>query len=116
MRDAIILLVGLAMVSPTVAVAQAAPIGRLPVLTLPPAGVGSCRNDPVTPALQRAGITRLVSFQSTDSSGHRLISLGMRGDGGAVMLMATMGTVEGRRGESESVNVFDAALRRRCRL
>jgi hypothetical protein len=48
----------------------------------------------------------LVSFQSSDSSSHRLVSLGMNAKGGAVMLMAMMGTERGRRRESESVNVF----------
>ena len=107
MRHAVIFLaVALATGAPTSGVAQAARVGRLPVLELPAPGVGTCRKDPVTAALQREGVTRLVSFQSSDSSSHRLVSLGMNATGGAVMLMAMMGTEQGRRGESESVNVF----------
>ena len=109
MRHGVVLLaVALATVAPTSGDAQAARVGRLPVLELPAPGVGSCRNDPVTAALQREGVARLVSFQSSDSSSHRLVSLGMNAKGGAVMLMAMMGTDQGRRGESESVNVFFA--------
>jgi hypothetical protein len=107
MRHGVILLmVALATVEPTPGDAQAARVGRLPVLELPPPGVGTCRNSPVTAALQHEGITRLVSFQSSDSSSHRLVSLGMDAHGASVMLMAMMGTEQGRRGESESVNVF----------
>ena len=100
---------------PTSGRAQAARVGRLPVLELPPPGVGSCRNDPVTAALRQGGIARLISFQSSDSGRHRLVSLGMNANGGSVMLMAMMGTDQGRRGETESVNVFfgtDGAITR----
>jgi hypothetical protein len=96
----------LSILAPSAAEAQAARVGRLPVLELPPAGVGTCRSDPVTPALQREGIARMISFQSSDSSGHRLISLGLNVKGASVMLMAMMGTEQGRRGETESVNAF----------
>jgi hypothetical protein len=107
MRHSVILLaVTLATVTPASGDAQAARVGRLLVLELPSPGVGTCRNDPVTAALRREGVTRLVSFQSSDSSSHRLVSLGMNAKGGSVMLMAMMGTDQGRRGESESVNVF----------
>jgi hypothetical protein len=107
MRHAVLCLaVAIATVASTSGAAQAARIGRLPVLEVPTPGVGSCRSDPVTAALQREGITRLVSFQSSDSSRHRLVSLGMNAKGGSVMLMAMMGTDQGRRGESESVHVF----------
>jgi hypothetical protein len=86
--------------------AQAARVGRLPVLELPRRDVGSCRNDPAPAALQRQGIARLISFQSSDSSRHRLVSLGTNAKGGSVLIMAMMGTDQGRRGESESVKVF----------
>ena len=107
MRHGIVALtIVITMVAPTSSDAQAVRVGRLPVLELPPPGVGSCRNDPVTPPLQREGITRLISFQSADSSRHRLMSLGMNARGGSVVLMAMMGTNQGRRGETESVSVF----------
>ena len=101
-----VLAVALTMIAPTSSEAQAARVGRLPVLELPPADVGKCRNDPVNAALQRGGIARMVTVQSADSGSHRLISLGVNAKGGAVMLMASMGTSQGRRGESESVSVF----------
>jgi len=104
-----VLVVALATIAPAAGRAQAARVGRLPVLDLPPAGVSTCRNDPVNAALERAGIARLVSLQSADSSSHRLVSLGVNAKGGAVMLMASMGTSQGRRGESESVSVFLAS-------
>jgi hypothetical protein len=75
-------------------------------LEAPPAGVGTCRNDPTNAALKHAGIARLLSLESNDASSHHLISLGLDAKGGAVMLMALMGTNQGRRGESESVDVF----------
>jgi hypothetical protein len=116
MRYVVILFAAaLATVASTSGDAQAARIGRLPVLGLPFPGGGSCRDESVTAALQRDGVTRLISFQSSDSSGHRLISLGMSAKGGSVMLMAMMGTDQGRRGEAESVNVFfgtDGAITR----
>lgn len=86
--------------------AQAARVGRLPLFDPPPAGSGICRSDPVSAALQRDGIVRLISFQSSDSTAHRLVSLGMNARGAPVMLMTMMGTEHGRRGETESVNVF----------
>jgi hypothetical protein len=116
MRQGVLLFaVGLATVAPTSGDAQPAGVGRLPVLELPAPGVGTCRNDPLTAALQRQGVTRLVSFQSADSNSHRLISLAMNAKGGPIMLMAMMGTEQGRRGETESVNVFfgtDGAITR----
>jgi hypothetical protein len=94
---------------------QPARVGRLPVLELPPPGVGNCRTDPVSATLQRDGVARLVSFRSSDSSSHRLMSLAMDAKGRSIMLMSMMGTHQGRRGESESVQVFfgpDGAIRR----
>ena len=107
MRYVVAILVGaLATIAPASAKAQAARIGRLPVLEAPSPIVGTCRDDPVNTALRRAGVARLVSLESADANGHRLISLGLTAKGKAVMLMALMGTRQGRRGESESVNVF----------
>jgi hypothetical protein len=100
------LAVALVLVAPARGDAQAARVGRLPVLEVPSAHVGTCRNDPITPDLRREGLARLVSFQAGDSMNHRLVSLGLDAKGGAVMLMAMMGTERGRRGESETVNAF----------
>jgi hypothetical protein len=117
-RDVVLLSVVFAALGPPASGAQAARVGRLPVLELPRPGIGNCRNDPVSPALQQGGIARLITFQSSDSSGHRLISLGTDAKRRSVMLMAMMGTKEGRRGETESVNVFfgnDGAITRGTR-
>jgi hypothetical protein len=105
-RVVLLIAVALAVVAPARGVAQAAFAGRLPLLELPSAGVGSCRNDPITPDLRREGLARLVSFRAGDSTIHRLVSLGLDARGGIVMLMAMMGTERGRRGESETVNAF----------
>lgn len=95
---------GLAALAPSRSDAQAARVGRLPVLELPSPGIGSCRNEAAPAALQRQGIARMLSFHTTDSS--RLITLGVRANGGPVMLMAMMSTDQGRRGEGESVDAF----------
>ena len=94
-----------ATIEPALGQGQAARVGWLPVLTAPPASV-PCRNDPVNAALRHAGIVRLVTLQSADSGGYRLISLGLNAKEVPVTLMASMGTEHARRGESESVNVF----------
>jgi hypothetical protein len=101
-----ILVVALATSAPASSEAQAARIGRLPVLEAPPASVAACRDDPVNTELRRAGIARLVSVESADSNRHHLVSLGLTAKGSPVMLMALMGTRQGRRGESETVSVF----------
>jgi hypothetical protein len=107
MRCTILYLTGiLAACAPASASAQAARVGRLPVLEAPRDGAGACRADPVTPALQRAGIARIISYQSVDSNSHRLVSLGIDAAGNTIMLMAMTGTKNGRRGETESVSVF----------
>jgi hypothetical protein len=51
----------------------------------------------------------MVSFTSSDSASHHLVSLGMDAKGAPVMLMATIGTRQGRRSESESVSAFFGA-------
>ena len=104
MRHVILLAVGFA-AAPIRGHAQAARVDRLPVLELHTPGVGECRNDPATPALRRDGVARIVTFQSSDSTRHRLVSLGMDAKGRSILLMAIMGTTQGRRGESETVQV-----------
>ncbi len=86
--------------------AQAARVGRLPVLAKPPASGGTCRRDSTNAQLRGAGVVRLIGFTMEDSSSHRLQSIGVDRYGAPVMLMATMGTRQARRGESETVTVF----------
>ena len=106
MRRAVsVLAIGVMMAAPNGIRAQQARVGRLPVLELPPTGIGTCRTDPVNTALRRGGITRMISFTSSDSTSHHLVSLGLDSNGRPVMLMAMMGDRQKRRGESESVSV-----------
>lgn len=106
MRNGLLCLaVILGMLAPVPGRAQAARVGRLPVLEPPRAGVGSCRNNLLTGALRQGGLDRMINYRAADSNWHRLITLSLNVRGEPVMLMATMGTKDGRRGESETVGV-----------
>ncbi|HEY2733950.1 MAG TPA: hypothetical protein VGI70_08195, partial [Polyangiales bacterium] len=72
---------------PMCAVAQPARTGRLPVLELPAVG-GGCRTVPLSAELRGRGFARAVDFTSSDSSGHRLISLALDASGRPVFLQA----------------------------
>jgi hypothetical protein len=91
--------------APAIANAQAARIGRLPVLQLPNAG-GTCRLDAANAELRRSGIAQMLSFTTSDSNSHRLVSLGVSVSGAPVILTAMMGAKEDRRGETESVEAW----------
>lgn len=105
-RKTIAIIVSLLTSSLGSAGAQAARIGRLPVLAPPPATGGTCRHDSVNAELRSAGIVRLISFSMEDSSSHRLQSVAIDRNGAVLFLSSMMGTRQARRGETETVSVF----------
>lgn len=96
---------------PLQGVAQAARVGRLPVLATPAVGA-RCAMMPTTRELRSSGIARLFSI---DEPGHpRLLTFGVSAVDKPLMLMAMMSTRQQRRSEGESVSVFfgsDATVR-----
>jgi hypothetical protein len=101
--------------------AQAARVGRLPVLQPPPHAGGTCLRDTTDAQLRSAGIVHTLGFSMEDGNRHRFQSIGVDSAGKVRMLMAMMGTRQERRGESERVTVFFGpngsvvrALRKRC--
>ena len=106
MRCPVLLLaIALASTAPTALGAQAARVGRLPLLELPSPGVGTCRIGPASPTSRRLGVARTIQFSTTETEPHHLVSLSVDAQGAPVLLMALMGTKVGRRGESESITV-----------
>ena len=98
-----IVIVAIVVSLPQQGVAQAARIGRLPVLATPAAGA-RCATMPVTPELRSSGIARLFNIEEL---GHpRLLTLGVSTADKPLMLMAMMSTRQERRSEGESVSVF----------
>ena len=107
MRTALLLLAAiLVSIGACRADAQPAHVGRLSLFALPPAGKGSCRTEPASAALRRDGISRLISLQWADSTGHGLMSLGLNAAGAPRMLVTMSGTRHERRGETESASIF----------
>jgi hypothetical protein len=87
------------------AVAQAARIGRLPVLAPLRAATTRCRALPIDAALRRDGVASGV--MATDSANSRLVTLTLAPDGRAKLLIAMMSDSTGpRRRESETVTVM----------
>ena len=88
--------------------AQAARVGRLPVLAPMNAAAMRCRSLPMNAELRRSGMTSGV--MATDTAASRIVSLAMTSDGRPKMLMAMMSDSTGpRRRELETVTVmFDA--------
>lgn len=95
--------------------AATAQIGRLPVLAALPATGGGCQpSPPVNDELRRAGITRIVGFNSESPS--RLVSVGVDAARRPLtLLVLTSVPAGGRRRVGEGVTVFftpsGAALR-----
>jgi hypothetical protein len=84
--------------------AQAARIGRLPVLQPLSSNVRACTSGVTPGELQRQHISRI--FDVTEAPTGRHLSLGVDDAGTPRALTAMLGTREARRGESESVFVF----------
>lgn len=80
--------------------AQAARIGRLPLLDSLSARV-ACESTAPTPFLRETGTARLLMV--TDSGTGRSISLGIGTDRRPTTLLVMMGTRDNRRGESETL-------------
>jgi hypothetical protein len=89
--------------SPSAIPAQAARVGRLPVLA-PLAAGATCSTSPASGELKQSGIARLLSAK--EPAQPRLLSLAVSADGKPKVLTILMGTREGQRGEGESVTVY----------
>jgi hypothetical protein len=83
--------------------AQAARVGRFPVLAMPARGA-LCGTMPVTAELRSSGIARLYNVEEPGRP--RLLTVGVTAAGKPSLLMAMMSTRQGRRSEGESVTVF----------
>jgi hypothetical protein len=84
--------------------AQVARVGRLPLLAALAAGA-SCTATPASATLrQKGGLVRILNAQEPGRP--RLLSLGVTASGEPRMLMVTMNTRDGSRGEGEAVTVF----------
>ena len=86
-------------VLPFLIVAQAARVGRLPLLATPAAGA-RCTSMPITPELRSAGIARLLNVE--EPTHPRLLTLGVTSTDKPLMLMAMMSTRQERRSEGEN--------------
>ena len=91
-----------ALCTPALSHAQAARIGRLPLLDAVPKR-HACGDADATRDLRASGIVRVIML--TDSVTGRLVSVSVDRRNRPAYLMAMMGTRQDRRGESETISV-----------